>query len=243
MERLNRRSASWTPEVLALVATVGVSLAGGGLQRYGASSSLDPARAGFQGTAAAWLYWTVVPLVFRFLLFRWILRLGQWWRLLWNVSRLDLRLLPAHPDRTGGFGAIEGAQTCLLPLVAGLSALEAASYADELSRSTLTWDALYLSVAVVVIVDLLLIVGPLLLFIPALWSAHVKGMNHYRALATRGLVTCGARSRLPGGAVRGRGGAHGEPTDHAAEDQLVHGIQRVPVDQAPETARREEGGL
>src|SRR5262249_24468934 len=36
------------------------------------------------------------------LLFGWIGRLILWWRLMWLISRLDLHLLPAHPDHAAG---------------------------------------------------------------------------------------------------------------------------------------------
>ena len=32
----------------------------------------------------------------------WLWRLYLWGRFLWQLSRLDLRLVPAHPDQTAG---------------------------------------------------------------------------------------------------------------------------------------------
>jgi hypothetical protein len=48
--------------------------------------------------AGWWLGCVSLPL-FQFLLLRWYFRLFIWARFLWQVSRVELRLMPAHPDR------------------------------------------------------------------------------------------------------------------------------------------------
>jgi len=53
--------------------------------------------------AGYWLAFVSIPL-FQFILFRWYMRLVLWFRLLWQISRLNLHLTAAHPDREGGIG-------------------------------------------------------------------------------------------------------------------------------------------
>lgn len=53
--------------------------------------------------AGLWLTWVSNPIM-QFLLLRWYLRIFIWARFLWRVSRIDLALLPTHPDRNGGLG-------------------------------------------------------------------------------------------------------------------------------------------
>jgi hypothetical protein len=53
---------------------------------------------------AGWWYFLVAFPLFSFLLWRWLWRLGLWWRFLWQTSRLELELTPAHRDGTGGLG-------------------------------------------------------------------------------------------------------------------------------------------
>lgn len=55
----------------------------------------------------AWFWYAYIskPLI-RFLWLRWIWRYLVWIWFVVGVSRLDLRLSPAHPDRTGGLGFI-----------------------------------------------------------------------------------------------------------------------------------------
>jgi hypothetical protein len=38
-------------------------------------------------------------------------RLALWFFFLWRVSRLELRLVPTHPDRAGGLGFFEVVHT------------------------------------------------------------------------------------------------------------------------------------
>ncbi len=51
--------------------------------------------------AGWWALCVTLPL-FQFVLVRWYFRLFIWARFLWQVSRIDLQLQPAHPDGTGG---------------------------------------------------------------------------------------------------------------------------------------------
>jgi len=50
-------------------------------------------------------------------LLRWYLRLGIWFQLLWRVSRLNLRLLPTHPDHAGGIGFLGMSSYAFAPIL------------------------------------------------------------------------------------------------------------------------------
>ena len=53
---------------------------------------------------AGWWFIAVSEPIFAFVLFRFVYRIGLWWRFLWQTSRLDLQLDAAHPDGAGGLG-------------------------------------------------------------------------------------------------------------------------------------------
>src|SRR6187401_1009746 len=53
--------------------------------------------------AGMWFGYVCLP-VFQFLLLRWYFRFFIWARLLWQVSRIRLALIPTHPDGSGGLG-------------------------------------------------------------------------------------------------------------------------------------------
>jgi hypothetical protein len=50
-------------------------------------------------TMAGWWHVFVSLPIFQFLMVRWLWRYLIWCRLLWRISRLDLQLIPTHPDQ------------------------------------------------------------------------------------------------------------------------------------------------
>jgi hypothetical protein len=131
-----------------------------------------------------WYLIFCLPL-FRFLLFRWIWRLGLWWYFLWRVTRLKLRLVPTHSDGAGGLGYLEVVQEHFTPLALAISAGFSASFAEAIFLGTMTFEALYHLVPVVLLLVAGLFVGPLFLFIRKLWECRSTGLNEYMAMAAR----------------------------------------------------------
>jgi hypothetical protein len=130
-----------------------------------------------------WWYWMACLTLFRFLMFRWLWRLGLWAYFLWRVARLELDLLPTHPDGVAGLGYLEVVHTHFTPLVLALSAIQAASLAEGIAAGTTALAAVYPAFALVLIVDALLFVGPLFLFASKLWACKVKGLSDYMEFA------------------------------------------------------------
>ena len=65
-----------------------------------ATSSAGGSKASLAGI---WYGYVSLP-IFQFLLCRWYFRLIIWIRFVWQVSRIQLRLVATHPDRVGGLG-------------------------------------------------------------------------------------------------------------------------------------------
>src|SRR6266705_2184368 len=65
--------------------------------------------------AGIWYGYLSLPL-FQFLLLRWYFRLFIWTRFLWQVSRIELSLVPTHPDRVGGLGFLTRTVYAFTPL-------------------------------------------------------------------------------------------------------------------------------
>ena len=159
-------------------------------------------------------YWMGCMTLFRFLLLRWLWRLGLWWFFLWRVSRLALRLVPTHPDRAGGLGYLELVHTEFIPLVLAISAVQSASVAQAIGSGRITLDAIYPGVAVTLLADAVLFLGPLGVFCRRLWECKVKGMSDYSALAEQ-YVNAFDRKWL------GAGPAPGEPLLGTADIQSL----------------------
>ncbi len=66
--------------------------------------------------AGYWYQFVSLPLV-QFIVLRWYFRLFLWGRLLWQISRLDLNLVPTHPDRCCGLGFMGEVASALAPFL------------------------------------------------------------------------------------------------------------------------------
>lgn len=180
-----RLKDSWFPEAMCLLAAALLPLIGAQLHLVGAVATLVPSRAVAEGTLAGGWYSFVCLPVFRFLLFRWLWRLGLWSYFLWRVAKLELNLVPTHPDGAAGLGYLEIVQTHFTPLVLTISAVQSASFAEGLSTGTMTFEAVYPAIALILVLDAVLFLGPLFIFAPKLWACRVKGLSDYMEFAAR----------------------------------------------------------
>jgi hypothetical protein len=168
-----------------MLAAVLLSLIGSRLDLPGVTDAINSSQAAGSMTLTGYWYWIVCMTVFRFLMLRWIWRLGMWVSLLVCVARLKLRLVPTHPDGAAGLGYLELVQTHFAPLVVAISAIESASFAEEIIAGTMTFEAVYQALAIILLLDVVLFLGPLCIFSPKLWACRVKGMSDYMEFAAR----------------------------------------------------------
>ena len=96
-----------------------------------------PRGEGTQLTLAGHWYLFVSLPIFQFILARWYLRFGLWFWFLWQVSRLELRLIPIHPDRTAGLSFLGRSTNAFVPILVahGAHAGRAARQPDLLRRA------------------------------------------------------------------------------------------------------------
>jgi hypothetical protein len=182
--RIHRLRDSAIPEALFLVLMVAWSVLGARPTLEGAAAVFDPNHtSGAISLAGRW-YWGLCLPMFRFLTLRWLWRLGLWAHFLWSVSRLKLRLLPTHPDSLGGLGYLAVVSRHFLPLILALSAVQAAAFASEVAAGTTQFEAIYATLALILIVDVVLFICPGLVFTPKLWACRVKGLSDYMVFAS-----------------------------------------------------------
>jgi hypothetical protein len=121
--------------------------------------------------------------VFRFLVLRWGIRLLIWWRLVWRISRLNLQLVPTHPDRVGGLGGLGVAQVGLSPLSVGGSFMLAAGAAEQVLFAGVAVQQFATPLVSFVAASMLVFVTPLLFFWVQLLNVRQTGLLEYGALA------------------------------------------------------------
>lgn len=134
--------------------------------------------------AGYWYAYVSIP-IFQFLSLRWYMRLVLWFRFLWQVSRLNLRLTAAHPDRAGGIGFLGKSSYAFGPILFAQGALLSGVIASRVlydGRSLLSFK---MEAAGFVGFFVLFILGPLVMFTPQLERTKRKGRAEYGLLANR----------------------------------------------------------
>jgi hypothetical protein len=144
-----------------------------------------PAAAGSTLSLAGIWYGLVSVPLFQFLLVRWYFRLFVWARFLWQVSRIDLNLIPTHPDRVGGLGFLS--QTVYAFTLLGLAhgVMLAGPLANRILYLGAGLPEFKGEIAVMVLFVLLVVLGPLLVFAPQLARARRTGLREYGTLGER----------------------------------------------------------
>jgi hypothetical protein len=183
--RTVRWKDAWLPEAMCLLAAVLLSLFAAHLHISGKTAALEPTRAISDVPLGGLWYWIVCLPLFRFLLFRWIWRIALWCRFLWRLAKLDLHLVPTHPDGAAGLGYLEVVQTHFTALVLAISTLVSAAFAEEISSGKTVFEVIYPALAVTLIVDLALIFLPPCFFAFKLRACQEKGLSDYMVFAAR----------------------------------------------------------
>ncbi|HEU0179606.1 MAG TPA: hypothetical protein VFV58_35695 [Blastocatellia bacterium] len=133
--------------------------------------------------AGWWNALVSVPL-FILLFFGWLWRVFLWARFLWLMTRLDLRLIPGHPDHAGGLMFVGDSLRAFWPVSFALGAIVAGQVANRImfhGESLATFK--HIAIGLVVFV-LILFVGPLTLFIGKLRETKRRGDFVYGAVAS-----------------------------------------------------------
>jgi hypothetical protein len=161
-----------------------------------------PTPDGRQLHLAGWWYLLVSLPMFQFLLVRWYFRIFIWGRFLWDVSRLDLKYAPMHPDRLGGLGFLSRIGYAFAPLLVAQGTLLAGMIANRIFFEGAKLTDFKIEVFTFVAIMVTVVLAPLLAFVGPLARARRDGLRDYRHLAKRHLDEFEAKW-LHGGAEAG----------------------------------------
>jgi hypothetical protein len=132
----------------------------------------------------AWYGYVSLP-IYQFLLMRWYYRMFIWSRFLWQVSRIELSIVPTHPDRVGGLGFLANTVYAFMPLAVAHGAMLAGPIANRIFYLGAALPEWKVEIGVLVVFLLCLVLGPLLVFAPQLAQAKRIGNREYGKLAER----------------------------------------------------------
>ncbi len=129
-----------------------------------------------------WYYVLVSQLMYQFLilltLWKWLL----WSMFLFRLSRMNLQLVPTHPDHHGGLGFLSLSLTGFIPLAFAASIAAGAHWRDAILLQRAHVSDFKLEAAALLILMILIAIGPLLFFVPRLGRLRRKGLLQYGLL-------------------------------------------------------------
>jgi hypothetical protein len=132
--------------------------------------------------AGYWYVFVSIPIV-QFLLLRWYVRFFIWCRFLWHVSRLNLHLVPIHPDRCAGLAFLGKSAYAFGPVLFAQGAMLAGVVASRVLYRRESLQSFDLEMGGFVVFCVLAILGPLLMFTPKMAAAKRKGLADYGQIA------------------------------------------------------------
>jgi hypothetical protein len=182
IERALRLRDAVLPQILIVVLALGLSLVGL-TSAVSAESTwhavLTPS--GLQRTWAGWVYDFFTLPLYRVVILTWFWRYLIWTWFLWQTSRLQLRTVPSHPDLSGGLGFIGVGQSAFSILLVAFSIASAGVIGMQALHGA-PLASFYPLIGGYLVVMLIVFLGPLFMFSPALFRAKRRGLYRYAAL-------------------------------------------------------------
>jgi hypothetical protein len=174
-------------EVLILGIAVAASQFG---QRYFVqdvtSWASEPIQGGTRMSAAGLWNIYVSLTILRFLLLRWYFRLLVWCYFLGRVAwSVPLRLNALHPDRAAGLGFLSGSVYAFSPILLVHTLMLSGSIGNKILHEGAKLPQFKVEIAAWIVSLVLLVLAPLLLFMPRLAEARRRGLREYGIVASR----------------------------------------------------------
>lgn len=133
-------------------------------------------------TLAGWWYLFLAIPFFQFLVARWVWRFLIWSHFLRSLSKMDLRLIPIHPDLAAGLGFLSPAQAKYGIIVFAVSSVIAAKIGEEILYGGASLLDYKIIIGGYVVMMLIVLLAPLLVFTPKLLMVKRRGLLEYSAL-------------------------------------------------------------
>lgn len=134
-------------------------------------------------TAAGWWYAALSTPLLRFIIYRWAFRYFVWTALLWRIIRLQLTLIPTHPDHAAGLNFLSLTQRNFGILFCALGCTFAGRVANSLVFEGASLASFKFLMGGFVVLSLILGLLPLILLAPKLVKVRKAGLFEYGRLA------------------------------------------------------------
>jgi len=138
----------------------------------------DLAQFGFGG----WWYLHVARGIFLVLLLAWLWRVILLTLLFLRISRLDLELVPTHPDGAGGLAFLEHYLKAFSPVVLAISSVAAGKWAHDVLYHGTNIEAIKVNMIGLAIALTVVFLSPFLVWAGKLYKAKKQALLEYGAL-------------------------------------------------------------
>jgi hypothetical protein len=152
------------------------------IARHNVSFVLPWAVSGTHPSSAGWYYGIVSLFVYQFLLYLSVWKWFLWVGFLFRLSKLDLQVVPTHPDRHGGLGFLGMSSIALAPSVFVAAAAIGGMWRVQILRHGEHLMNFKFPAIALVGVMLIIAFGPLVFFIPRLSKLRREGILQYGIL-------------------------------------------------------------
>ena len=179
--------------------------------------------------AGYWYVFVSLP-VFQFILLRWYMRLLIWFRFLWQVNRIDLNLVPTHPDRCGGLSFLGKSSYAFAPILVAQGVILSGVVAGRVLYRGESLRSFRFEIAGLIVFLVVAVLAPLLMFSRRMARARRKGLADYGLFAQRYVETFDqkwVRSSYPSGELLGSGDIQ-SLADLGNSYQIVREMRTVP---------------
>ncbi|MEI7821325.1 MAG: hypothetical protein WCK55_10435 [Verrucomicrobiota bacterium] len=180
-----RDSVAFEMVLLVLVYSLGLWVWRSQVALGAATWYATPQGADLHLTASGWWYAFISIPFFQFIQLRWYARIFVWFRFLWSVSRLNLRIAPSHPDRAGGLGFVGRSAHAFMPILLAQGAHFSALLASQILFNGQHLLSYKMEITAIVAFFVLLFLGPLCMFSMQLSAAKRNGLREFGLLANR----------------------------------------------------------
>ena len=133
-----------------------------------------------------WEAWAAMPLFFLFL-WRWVWNILVWCRLLYRISRLELRLQPTHPDKAGGLYILSVVQSHFGIIIFAFGCVVMATVFHKILFEGVPVSSFSIWGLVIGFIFLapVFFMLPLAVFTPRLVDVKIEGLLRYGKLAAQ----------------------------------------------------------
>ena len=132
--------------------------------------------------AGFWYVFISIPIL-QFILLRWYVRFFIWFRFLWQISKIDLNLIPTHPDRAAGLAFLGKSVYAFGPILFAQGTMLAGLVASRVLYRGESLPAFKFQIGGFIAFFVVAILGPLVMFTPRLADVRRKGLADYGELA------------------------------------------------------------